>query len=200
MAFDIMTVDDFLKQRKTPPLKRRREVLEAALDGLTKTVMAAGLKPLVIPSVVEKGVNAETEQDRIMDLFTLHTQAGFEGLIVKDAEAEYKFDRTRDWLKVKPTETWDLTIIRSVEGDGRLRGKLGAWWCEGEDSKGRKIAVRVGGGISDADRDEYWRNRADGRIIEVLGDALSKNKDGDTYSIRFPRWTERFRDHMGEKA
>jgi hemerythrin superfamily protein len=58
---------------------------------------------------------------------------------------------------------------------------------------GRKIRVNVGSGISDDDRTSYWaaRRKLNGRVVEILADAVTQNKDG-TYSLRFPRFV-RFR-------
>ena len=76
---------------------------------------------------------------------------------------------------------------------------MGAIICEGDDN-GRRICVNVGSGLSDADRDEYWRARDQllGNVVEVEADAVTQNQDG-TYSLRFPRFV-RFRGfEPGEK-
>jgi DNA ligase-1 len=54
---------------------------------------------------------------------------------------------------------------------------------------GRTIQVNIGSGFSDADRDEFWINRADiiGHVVEVRADAITQNQDG-SYSLRFPRF------------
>lgn len=76
----------------------------------------------------------------------------FEGAIVKLPHANYVFDRTTAWLKLKPSTTRDMTIIGAVEGTGKHVGRLGALLCE--DENGAK--VRVGTGFSDAEREKFW--------------------------------------------
>jgi DNA ligase-1 len=125
--------------------------------------------------------------------------AGFEGIMIKDVEAPYECKRSSFWMKWKPVITVDLNIIGFEEGTGRNQGRLGAMICEGVDN-GRTITVNVGSGYSDANRDEYWLNKADlmGQVVEVAADAVTQNQDG-TYSLRFPRFV-RFRGlEPGEK-
>ena len=124
---------------------------------------------------------------------------GFEGIMIKSLDAPYECRRSTFWMKWKPTMTVDLSIVGFEEGTGRNEGRLGAIICEGDDN-GRRICVNVGSGLSDADRDEYWRARDQllGNVVEVEADAVTQNQDG-TYSLRFPRFV-RFRGFgPGEK-
>ena len=85
------------------------------------------------------------------------------------------------------------------EGTGKNLGRLGALVLEGVDD-GKAIGVNCGSGLSDADRDIIWADRASviGQIVEVRADAVTQNQDG-TYSLRFPRFM-RFRGfNPGEK-
>jgi DNA ligase-1 len=70
---------------------------------------------------------------------------------------------------------------------------LGAFVCNGIDD-GKEITVNVGSGVSDNERDIFWkeRNFIVGRTVEIIADAVTQNQDG-TYSLRFPRFG-RFRD------
>ena len=124
---------------------------------------------------------------------------GFEGIMIKDLGAPYECRRSTFWMKWKPTITVDLAIVGFEEGTGRNEGRLGAIICEGVDND-RRICVNVGSGLSDTDRDEYWRARDQllGDVVEVEADAVTQNQDG-TYSLRFPRFL-RFRGfEPGEK-
>lgn len=194
MAFDILTVDDFLAKKRTASLRSRRQVLEHKIEELSEMIIGAGSQPLVQVSTALKDIDPVSQRDIIMDFFQQQLDAGFEGIIVKDADASYEWDRTTSWLKLKPTDTWDLIVSRCEEGDGRLKGSLGAIFCEGRDNEGRLISVSVGGGLSDSQRKEIWANRDKviGHTVEVMADAVSRNQDG-TYSLRFPRFV-RFRD------
>jgi DNA ligase-1 len=113
--------------------------------------------------------------------------------MIKELNAPYLCKRSTDWMKWKPTITVDLEVVGVEEGTGRNLGRLGALVCHGVDD-GKEIAVNVGSGFSDIDRDDYWTNRnlVIGRTAEVLCDVITQNQDG-TYSLRFPRFV-RFRD------
>jgi len=130
-----------------------------------------------------------------------------EGAIVKPLDGTYQKKRSRSWLKMKNEETEDLRVIDAFEGEGKYVGKLGGLIV---DRKG--VSVRVGGGFSDAQREEFWRlYKADqvrllghddiqpfeyqalgceiiGRLIEVEFHEVTP--DG---SLRHPRFI-RFRD------
>ena len=118
---------------------------------------------------------------------------GFEGILVKDLDAPYECRRSSFWLKTKPVYDYDLKVIGVEEGTGRNAGKLGALICEGVDQE-KHIRVNVGSGLTDLQRDDYWKNKdiIIGQTAVVLADAVTQNQDG-TYSLRFPRF-KTFRD------
>jgi DNA ligase-1 len=119
-------------------------------------------------------------------------EQGYEGILVKDPDAVYECKRSTSWLKIKPSLTFDLTIVGVEAGTGKNEGKMGALICRGIDNN-KEIEVNVGSGFTDAERDEFWNDREIivGQIVEVRADAVTQNQDG-TYSLRFPRF-ERFR-------
>ena len=121
--------------------------------------------------------------------------------MVKPVTGAYECRRSTLWLKVKPFIEVSLTVIDTEEGTGRNAGKLGALIVEGEDS-GKFIRTNVGSGLSDADRESYWKDREKliGQVVEVRADAVTQNQDvTDEYSLRFPRFL-RFRGfETGEK-
>ena len=59
-----------------------------------------------------------------------------------------------------------------------------------------------GSGLTDQDRDEYWKSKDTliGQIVEVRADAITQSQDADgEWSLRFPRFL-RFRGfEPGEK-
>ena len=113
---------------------------------------------------------------------------GYEGIMIKDANAPYECKRGTAWMKWKPTITVDLEVMSLEEGTGRNKGRLGALVCEGTD-QGKLIKVNVGGGFSDAQRKEIWDVSAGniGMIAEVKADAVTQAENG-VYSLRFPRF------------
>jgi len=128
-------------------------------------------------------------------------EGGYEGIMIKDIDASYECKRSHAWLKLKPFIEVSLEIKATEEGTGRNAGKLGALIVEGEDS-GKFIRTNVGSGLSDTDRETFWKDREQliGHIVEVRADAVTQNQDvTDEYSLRFPRFL-RFRGfEPGEK-
>ena len=64
------------------------------------------------------------------------------------------------------------------------------------------IKTNVGSGLTDTDREIFWKNKSKliGQIVEVRADAITQNQDTkDEWSLRFPRFL-RFRGfEAGEK-
>lgn len=146
--------------------------------------------------------------EEIMGYYERVRARGLEGLIVKPADGRYEKKRSRNWLKIKGEETLDLCVIGAFEGTGKYEGKLGGLIVQHGN-----VEVRVGGGFSDAQREEFWecfqddirreqeadfysRSKAAGsilgRIIEV--EFHEETADG---SLRHPRFV-RFRDDKQE--
>lgn len=130
-------------------------------------------------------------------------EMGYEGVMIKEPSASYKTKRTDAWLKIKPFITVDLEIVDVEAGkpESRFAHTLGGILCKGVDT-GREIEVWVGSGFTEELRDEIWKNRDKviGRLVEIKGDALTKNEKSDNvWSLRFPTF-ERFRGWtIGEK-
>jgi ATP-dependent DNA ligase len=103
----------------------------------------------------------------------------FEGAIVKLPDAPYKLDDRNDgWLKIKPTETRELTIEKVVEGNGEMQGMAGA--IQGTDDAG--VYVSVGSGISKALRAKLWAERD-----LLIGQRLEfKHQTGKVAAARHP--------------
>lgn len=76
---------------------------------------------------------------------------GWEGLVIRQGDVAYK---------VKPIEDYDVKITGYVEGKGKHTGRLGLFTTD---------MGNVGGGFTDAEREEYWERRDEmvGTFIEV---------------------------------
>lgn len=195
MLFDIVPLREFqagksvLGQRRRSNLLRSMEPVFAKVGGID-----------VIP---QKEVDLDSFVGKLefQEYNKWAIDTGFEGIMLKDLDAQYECKRSQSWLKIKPSITVDLTIVAVEEGTGKNQGKLGALVCEGLDQD-RAIRVNVGSGLTDEQRDEIWQDRevVIGQVIEVRADAVTQNQDAEnTYSLRFPRF-ERFRGFsQGEK-
>jgi len=120
-------------------------------------------------SEIEAGLNWAKETDK-------------EGIIVKDMEGFYEWDRTIACAKVKSFFDIDLEIVGMQEGRGRNKGRLGALLV---NYKGNEVGV--GTGLSDTQRTEFWKNKNKiiGQTAEIVYFEVSKNKQG-IESLRFP--------------
>jgi DNA ligase 1 len=168
-------------------------------DRLVRMARRAGpFDPLVLLEAQE--VNSEEEIHALYEKFRAE---GLEGAIVKDPTSLYHRRRNHAWTKIKAEESVDVPITGAIEGTGKYQGKLGALVVNYNG-----VAVNVGSGLSDEQREEFWdahkrdeQRCADGedgipvddfellnRTIEVEYHEVTP--DG---SLRHPRF-KRFRD------
>ena len=103
---------------------------------------------------------------------------GYEGAMVKDLDAPYKFGRGPEVMKLKVFHDVDLKIEKLLEGTGRHTGKLGSVVVNYEG-----VEVQVGSGFSDELRETIWDDPTSfiNRMIEVRYQEVTP--DG---SLRFP--------------
>ena len=129
-----------------------------------------------------------TNEEHAYELHYDYVARGYEGSIIKDANALYSFDtksrRGYGWQKIKDFHTEDYKIISVTEGTGKYTGMMGAVFI---DVNG--VEVKVGSGFSDLQRKLIYDNPENyiGSYIEVQ--YQEKTKDG---SLRFPSF-KRFR-------
>lgn len=192
--FDLCPLADFEKGKWAKKQSERTAMLKEWFD--------KHRAPLTNVAILDHDVinlDSEQGQAKFKEINARAIAGGYEGIMIKDPNASYECKRSHAWLKVKPTITVDLSVVGVEEGTGRNEGRLGALICEGDDN-GRSIAVNVGSGFTDSDRDSFWSGKSKlfGRVVEVQADAVTQNQDG-SYSLRFPRFV-RFRGfETGEK-
>jgi DNA ligase-1 len=195
MLFDILPLSEFQKGKSVLGQKRRSNLLRS-MKAVFEKVGSIDIIPQIevdLDTAVGELQFKQYNKDAI--------ESGFEGIMIKDVDAEYVCKRHVSWLKQKPFIEVSLTIVAVEEGTGKNEGRMGAIICKGEDD-GKKIAVNVGSGFTDDQRTEFWENREDilGQVVEVRADAATRNQDSeDVWSLRFPRFL-RFRGFKaGEK-
>ena len=140
------------------------------------------LRSRVIPGlkwvrVVPRSV-VPPDWDAIKELHDQFVAQGYEGAMVKDTAAPYRFGRGTEVMKLKAFHDVDLEIEGFVEGTGKHEGKLGSVVVSYEG-----VEVQVGSGWSDELREAVWSDREAflGRVIEVRYQEVTP--DG---SLRFP--------------
>jgi len=196
--FDCLPLKDFLAGECTMSQTNRHEALAQFQPHFDKI---ANGTVYVIPKLA---VDLDTDDgQRTFKEFNRETiEAGYEGILIKDPNATYRTKRTDAWLKIKPFITIDLEIVDVVPGTPgtKYESTMGAILCRGID-QGREIEVSVGSGFSDELRQDIWLNKEAviNRIAEIKGDVLTKNKNSDTWSLRFPTFLQFRGWEPGEK-
>lgn len=149
-AFDILS---FLEWEGTPttPQIQRKDILN---HSLVESKLVVPVRATAIGSYAQ------------CTSFTARMlEEGYEGSMLKDPSLPYQKDRSSAWLKYKPVEKENFVVIGFHEGEGRHSGRLGAFEVQVSSS----ITCKVGGGLTDAQRDEFWATRDQilGRAIKV---------------------------------
>lgn len=114
----------------------------------------------------------------INELHNTYISEGYEGAMVKDPAAPYRFGRGYEVMKLKAFHDVDLTIEGFVEGTGKHEGKLGSVIVTFDG-----VQVQVGSGFSDELRGQIWADQQSflGRTVEIRYQEVTP--DG---SLRFP--------------
>ena len=184
-VFDCVPVADFESETPRVTYSARREVIDK-FASLSKQGGSVRFLPILYHG---------NDQSQIPELLDQMVREDKEGLIV-NTDVPYKRTRHRGILKVKRFYTMDLHILRCEEGDGRLKGTLGAFVL---DYKGNE--VRVGTGFTDEQRSMYWERREglNGSLCEVKYKEVSGDKKTGLESLQFPVFV-RLRDDKAEAS
>lgn len=174
VIFDYLPEEELQNKKSTAKYKIRRDML----NGLRKTIKEKELKNIEVVTMVYEG----TDQTQIKKWLDYAVEQGWEGLML-NKDATYKCKRTTDLIKIKKFYTMDLPVIEVLEGEGRLKGTLGALVV-----KYKNNTVNVGSGFDDETRMKLWSNRDNlaGSIIEVKYKEISKDKKTGKESLQFP--------------
>ena len=190
-VFDCLPLDYFKMGEYEMTLAKRKQILDDFEFGPNISRV----------EYVKMNLSDDDGQKRFADYNKLCIDKGFEGIMVKPIVGSYECKRSSLWLKVKPFIEVSLTVKDVEEGTGRNVGKLGALIVEGNDMD-KFIKTNVGSGLTDNDREEFWKAKEKliGQVVEVRADAITQNQNAkDEWSLRFPRFL-RFRGfEIGEK-
>lgn len=156
----------------------RYRIRREQLNSLRNVISEKNLQNVEIVTMVYEG----TDQSQIMKWLDYAVKQGWEGLML-NKDATYKFKRTTDLIKIKRFYSMDLPIVEILEGDGRLKGTLGALVVQYKEN-----TVNVGSGFDDETRRKFWDNREllIGRVVEVKYKEISKDKKTGLESLQFP--------------
>lgn len=167
--FDFLPIEEWRSSKTDMTCVERNDVL---LDKLTDS-----FADLNILRPVER-MHIESDYDEIKKVHDQYVSEGFEGVMIKDPGAAYKFGRGYEVMKMKEFFDVDLVIEDLLEGTGRHSGKLGSIKVVFNG-----VDVQVGSGFSDELREVIWSNPEEfvGRVVEVRYQEVTP--DG---SLRFP--------------
>lgn len=174
VVFDYFPESEVITGQSSAKYKIRRDMLM----GLKNAIKEKNIQNVEVVTMVYEG----TDQSKIMKWLDYAVEQGWEGLML-NKDATYKCKRTTDLIKIKRFYTMDLPIVKVLEGDGRLKGTLGALVVKYKDN-----TVNIGSGFNDETRREFWEDRDNlvGRIIEVKYKEISKDKKTGLESLQFP--------------
>lgn len=174
VIFDYFPESEIPNKKSNDKYKVRRKML----NGLRKTIEEKQLRNVEVVTMVYDG----TDQSQIMKWLDYAVEQGWEGLML-NKDAVYKCKRTTDLIKIKRFYTMDLPIVEVLEGDGRLKGTLGALVVQY-----KKNTVNIGSGFDDKTRKEFWDKKESliGQVVEVKYKEISKDKKTGLESLQFP--------------
>lgn len=176
--YDAMAVGHWESNKCPKPYSERYKLLNE--------MVAEIADPQKVISIANDKVDTSRE---IVELYKSYLKKGLEGAMLKDPEGLYRWKRVSvksgEMLKVKPFKTVDLEIMGFYEGEGKHKGKAGGFIVHFNG-----VAVRVGSGLDDADREAVWNNKKDylGKTIEVR--YLEVTEDGSLRNNSFVRFRE----------
>ena len=174
VIFDVITANDFENGKSKLTYGERKPEIEA----LREIIQQLNIENISVVDMFYEG----TDQTQIWKWLDYAEEHDLEGVIV-NLDAPYECKRTKSLIKVKKFYTLDLEIAGYEDGEGRLKGTLGALIV---DFKGNK--VNVGSGFDDETRAKLWNMRDEliGRVLEVKYKEISKDKKTGLESLQFP--------------
>lgn len=179
-AFFLMPLTDWMSQKTTITMKENRDQLMLHLNnsGCKKVILSEGKE-------VQNYAEMVAYCNEVIDVH------GQEGLILKDWDAVYEWDRKMTWCKVKRMHDVDARITGWYKGrpKSRLEDTCGGLNIEGIDEKGRKFQCNVGSGFNDADRDDIANNFEEkylGKTAVITFQEISQAKGAKYFALRFP--------------
>ena len=171
-VFDMMTAEEFISQSCPAIYDARRALLDNYAGKATHIE--------VLP-VLYRG----TDTSKITEFLDKITSEGGEGCILNLCDAPYVWNRTWNLQKVKKFDSLDLEVVDIEEGSGRLAGTLGAFICKYKNS-----TVKVGSGLTDAERIAIWQNKESykGKLITI--NYFEESFSDGIPSLRFPTFVD----------
>lgn len=184
-VFDIITIFEFTNSKCYGTQESRSKILKTVFD---KIPVQPHIK--LVPQLIIDNLNSAEGQSIMKEFADNAVDQGFEGIMIKKLNRHYDYKRSKNWLKWKPVQTYDLQVKEVIEGTGKYEGMMGSILFEGIDDN-KFISVSVGSGFSDDQRKEFWecKSKLIGKTGEVIADCVTQEQGCDAiWSLRFPRF------------
>ena len=185
ICFDyIKNVDAFLNFEEIELARYKRlNMLKVMLD-------VRDLKHIqLVPVYLNNEKATEQTINKIYEIYESKIGEGEEGLIVDLSDSSYVRAKGTSMFKLKPEVTGDFKVVGLTEGEGKDKGRLGAFIIEYKNN-----TVNVGSGLTDEIREQVWANQDFyiNKLIEVTYFGETQDEKTELYSLRLPRF-KRFR-------
>lgn len=94
---------------------------------------------------------------------------GAEGAILRQTGHPYIVGRTEALIKIKPWRTMEVTILKVIEGLGKLQGTFGTFLVCETMNEANRFFVGGGQGMTNGKRAFYWECRSElpGEVITI---------------------------------
>lgn len=154
-AFFIMPYNDWINQSTKITMRENRENIKNLFEKISP-------KKLVLSSA--RIVNTIDEIKSMLKEVTTpgfeDQPKGYEGLILKRANAPYQWKRVMDWCKVKNFYDVDMVVLEVLPGrpNTKFSGKMGKVRARGYLEDGTLVEGLVGSGFNDEQRQFYFDN------------------------------------------
>jgi DNA ligase-1 len=185
-AFFLMPLTDWIAQKTNITMRQNRKALGEILK-------ACDCKKITL-SEGREVTDYHDMMEYCNEVIDVHKQ---EGLILKDWDSEYTWDRTFAWTKVKRFYDVDARFISFYPGrpKSRLANTVGGANCVAFLENGERIEFKVGSGFSDKDREDMKTNPDKWlKLTHVIKyQEVSRSKGKEVASLRFCTY-ERSRD------
>lgn len=138
------------------------------------------------PITLVPSYRAETLDD-VMRIYDRILSRGYEGIIVRNINNQYKRSRSTGMMKFKPKKFDVYKIVdwkEEIDKNGNPKNRLGALICVGSDGN----EFSVGSGLNDELREGLWKSRGylPGKFVKVQYQHLSSGRKVP----RFPVFVE----------
>jgi ATP-dependent DNA ligase len=187
-AFFLMPLTDWMAQKTTITMRQNREALTTIIyqNACKRIEISAGREVADYADMVAY----------CNEVIDVHKQ---EGLIIKNWEAVYQWDRTIDWCKVKRMYDVDARVMAWYKGrkKSRLENTCGGITVEGRDEQGKPFRTNVGSGFTDEMRKHIAENFDAiylGSTAVITYQEMSLAKGATIYALRFPTIKQLLRD------